>query len=69
MSTEEVFFQPEQIDAMHGAFITVCAQLRLRVGKESDRIAARIVDLAETGARDATVLASLTLSEMEKTVT
>jgi hypothetical protein len=67
MPIEEVLFQPEQIDAMHAAFVIVCVQLRLRVGsKESDRIAARIVDLARTGARDATELAWLTLSEIKK---
>jgi hypothetical protein len=65
MSIEEVLFQPEQIEAMHAAFVIVCAQLRLRVGpRESDRVAARIVDLAKTGQHDAGELALLALSEM-----
>jgi hypothetical protein len=46
MAIADIIFQPEQIDAMHAAFVVVCAKLNLRAGsKESDRIAARIVDL------------------------
>jgi hypothetical protein len=67
MAIADIIFQPEQIDAMHAAFVVVCAKLNLRAGsKESDRIAAKIVDLAKTGERDATELAWLTLSEIEK---
>jgi hypothetical protein len=52
--------------ACHAAFVIVCAKFDLRASsKESDRIAARIVDLAKTGQRDATELAWLTLSEIE----
>jgi hypothetical protein len=69
MSIEEVLFLPEQIDAMYAAFVIVCAQLRLRAGsRESDRVAARIVDLAKTGERDPGRLASLALSEIESPV-
>jgi hypothetical protein len=64
MSIEEVLFQAEQIEAMHVAFVIVCAQLRLRVGsRESDRVALKIVDLAKEGEHDAKRLAELALSE------
>lgn len=67
MGIADIIFQPEQIDAMHAAFVIVCAKLHLRAGsRESDRIAARIVDLAKTGKRDATELAWLTLAEIEE---
>ncbi len=69
MAIADIIFQPEQIDAMHAAFVIVCAKLHLRTGsKERDRIAARIVELAKPGPRDATELAWLTLSEIEKPV-
>ena len=67
MGIADIIFRPEQIDAMHAAFVIVCAKLHLRAGsRESDRIAARIVDLAKTGERDATELAWLMLAEIEK---
>jgi hypothetical protein len=69
MSIEEVFFQPEQIDAMHAAFVIVCARLRLRIGsKESDRVALKIVDLANEGEHDAKRLVELALSAGRKAI-
>jgi hypothetical protein len=42
MSIEDLLLQPEQIDAMHAAFVIACAKLRLRLGSsESDRVALR----------------------------
>jgi hypothetical protein len=59
---EEILFQPEQIDAMHAAFIVVCTRLHLRPGsRESDPVALRILDLVKTGVRDAKTLTSLAL--------
>jgi hypothetical protein len=68
VAIKDILFQPEHIDAMHAAFVAACARLRLRVGSiESDRLALRIVDLAEAGERDARTLASLALlSEMKE---
>jgi hypothetical protein len=69
MSIEEVFFEPEQIDAMHAAFVIVCARLRLRIGsKESDRVALKIVDLANEGEHDAKRLVELALSAGRKAI-
>lgn len=54
MPAEERLFQPELIDAMHAAFVAVCARLRLREGSPaSDRVALAIVDLARAGECDA----------------
>jgi hypothetical protein len=62
---EEMLFRRELIDAMHAAFIRVCARRRLRPGSsESDLVALRIVDLAKRGVHDAKTLASLALREI-----
>ena len=63
MPFEEALFRPELIDAMHAAFVVVCARLRLRPGSsESDLVALKILDLARAGVHDARKLASLALS-------
>jgi hypothetical protein len=62
MPSEETLCQPELIDAMHSAFIRVCARLRLRPGSsESDPIALRILYLARTGVHDTKTLIALAL--------
>jgi hypothetical protein len=64
-AVEEMLFQRELIDAMHAAFIKVCARLRLRPGSsESDLVALSIVDLAKNGVHDPKTLASLALLGM-----
>jgi hypothetical protein len=67
MSIEDLLLQPEQIDAMHAAFVIGCAKLRLRLGSsESDRVALKIVELAKEGERDSKRLAELALSNIDK---
>jgi hypothetical protein len=35
LAIKDILFQPDHIDAMHAAFVTACARLRLRVGSKS----------------------------------
>jgi hypothetical protein len=65
MPSEEALFRPELIDAMHAAFVVVCARLRVRPGSsESDLVALKILDLAKAGVHDARKLASLAVLAM-----
>jgi hypothetical protein len=60
------FFYPDQIEAMHAAFVAVCAKLKLHPGtgdKATDLIAVKIVDLARGGELDVGRLTALTLAE------
>jgi hypothetical protein len=67
MSIEDLLLQPEQIDAMHAAFVIACAKLRLRLGSsESDRVALKIVELAKEGERDSKRLAELAMLKIDK---
>jgi hypothetical protein len=66
---EEMRFRRELIDAMHSAFIKVCARLCLRPGSsESDLVALKIVHLAKNGVHDSKTLVSLALIEMDKPI-
>jgi hypothetical protein len=60
------FFYPKQIEAMHAAFVAVCARLKLRAGtgdRATDLVAVKIVDLARSGECDVGRLTALTLAE------
>jgi hypothetical protein len=66
MPSEEMLCQPELIDAMHTAFVRVCAVMRLRPGSsESDQVALRLLDLAKVGVHDVGKLSSLALRGMD----
>jgi hypothetical protein len=62
------FFYPDQIEAMHAAFVAVCVRLKLHAGtgdRATDLIAVKIVDLARGGEFDVSRLTALTLAEFD----
>jgi hypothetical protein len=66
MSTGNVF-TPEQIEAMHKAFETVCAKLDLQPGERAtEHVAITIVDLAATGVLEFQAITDATLAAVER---
>jgi hypothetical protein len=60
------FFFPDQIEAMHAAFVAVCGRLKLHAGtgdRATDLVAVKIVDLARGGEFDVDRLTALALAE------
>jgi hypothetical protein len=65
-ASRTVAFEPEHIQAMQGAFDTVCARLKLSTGtgdRVTELVARRIIELGRAGERDANRLAARTLAE------
>jgi hypothetical protein len=61
-----VFFNFEQVEAMHAAFVAACATLKLCVGvadRATELVALKIIDLALAGECDKDKLTALTLAE------
>jgi hypothetical protein len=65
-ASRTVAFEPEHIQAMQGAFDTVCARLKLSTGtgdRVTELVARRIIELGRAGERDANRLAARALAE------
>jgi hypothetical protein len=65
-ASRNLAFDPQHVLIMLTAFESACANLRLRKGDEmTDRVALKIVDLANAGERDTDRLLALVLLEFE----